>query len=368
MPENSSAHENVSGRTAWVLAAPGAGDNHQLRSLARLIAGHIRWFDEYDPIRRVLLDRLQPGARRIIPESKRTLFTPPWPDLVLIAGGRSVIDAMRIRNASGGHSRVICIGRPWAPLAWFDLVITTPQYQLPESASVICLPLPLNLSKPNSISTSDAGQPNWQALPRPWSGVLLGGDSGSYRFTTDAARAGADRLNQAAGQSGGSTIVIGSPRTPAAALDTLESRLKPPCVIHRWQADSDLGLLPALLKAADTLWVTSDSASMLAEAIYSGRPVSLLELPQRWRSRWLQRIRRLKLPGQRLRQGLIRRGLWLPARDLSLLHARAQRLGLIAPANRPPQAGASPNSASAAIDREIETLKRRIDQLFDASR
>ena len=349
-----------------MLAAPGAGDNHQLRSLAGLIADDIHWFDEYDPVGRVLLDRIRPGAQRKISEPKQALFAPPWPDLVLIAGGRSVIDALRIRNASGGHSRVICIGRPWAPLAWFDLVITTPQYQLPESASVVCLPLPLNLKPSGSEPANSAGQPQWQALPRPWSGVLLGGDSGSYRFTVGAAYAIADRLNQAARQSNGSTIVIGSPRTPDAAMHALESRLQPPCVIHRWRAGSNPGLLPALLKSADTLWVTSDSASMLAEAIYSGRPVSLLELPQRWRSRWLQRIRKLKLPGRQLRQGLIRRGLWLPARDLDLLHQHARKLGLIAPANQALKTETGPRKTSAVISLEIEALRRRIDQLFDA--
>lgn len=366
MPENASAYRNLSGKTAWVLAAPGAGDNHQLQSLAGLIAAQTRWFDQYDPVGRVLSDRLKPTAGRRIPEDKKDRFSPPWPDLVLIAGGRSVIDALRIRNASGGHSRVICIGRPWAPLTWFDLVITTPQYQLPESESVICLTMPLNLPKPDGDDEVPVEQ-SWRDLPRPWSGVLLGGDSGSYRFTLDTARDIANRLNQAANQTGGSTIVIGSPRTPAAALDALESALQPPCTVHRWQAGSNPGLLPALLKKADTLWVTSDSASMLAEAVYSGHPVSLLELRQRWRSRLLQQIRSLKLPGQGLRKSLIRRGLWLPARDLGLLHARAQYLGLIESADRPPQAERDQSQTSAVINQEIEALKQHIDQLFEES-
>ena len=360
MPEQSPASTTNSGRSAWVLAAPGAGDNHQLRSLGKLLASELRWIEHYDGVSRVLIDRLKPGAKNSIPQSKQSLFAPPWPDLVLIAGGRSVIDALRIRTASHGKSRVICIGRPWAPLHWFDLVLSTPQYQLPESKSLLTLPLPLNLP---DKAECPAAEPNWGALLRPWNGVLLGGNSGSYRFTQKAVLRIADQLNTQIESNQGSAIIVSSPRTPDRMLDTLESQLNVPCTIHRWQPPPAPSALPAILHHTDSLYVTSDSASMLAEAIYSLKPVTLLELALRPRSWLLRMIRERRLPGRTIKNRLVEGGLWLPARDLSLLHDRLIEQGLLSNADDSGKADA--NSAQQTINEMVDTVRQRVDRLFD---
>ncbi|MEM7055155.1 MAG: ELM1/GtrOC1 family putative glycosyltransferase [Pseudomonadota bacterium] len=363
MLENPPASMKSAGKTTWVLAAPGAGDNHQLRALASLVSDDIRWFEAFDGVPRVLIDRLRPGAAKTMQADKKERFSPPWPNLVLIAGGRSVIDALRIRHASHGHSRIVCIGRPWAPLGWFDLVVTTPQYQLPESDSVLCLPLPLNLPDAETDAEHPVILSEWLDLPRPWLGVLLGGDSGSYQFTQNAAISIADQLNSYTRSTGGSALVISSPRTPGAALTALESQLQPAGVVHRWQAPQQPSLLPAVLQHADSLWVTSDSASMLAEAIYSAKQVSLLELPRRLRSRLLRWMRKRALPGKTIKQKLVERGLWLPARDLNLLHERLRHQGLLSDLNHAAQPEL--NKVNQQLQQDHEKLRRRISRLFE---
>ena len=314
--------------TAWVLAAPGAGDNGQLRTLVELLGADARWIDQVDPVFRVLRDRLTGFRAGGVPADKRATWAPPWPDLVLIAGGRAVIDARRIRNASGGKSRVVCLGRPWAPLDWFDLVVTTPQYRLPAAENVLTLDLPLNLPPraPDEVLARWRGE--FEDLPRPILGVLLGGDSGSYRFDAKCADALARNVNEILRQRGGSAVVVGSPRTPQEAIELLTQRLDIPACTYAWGPHAP-NPYASVLQLADALLVTGDSASMLAEACHTNKPVGMFELRERARSRLNRKLRAITSVLASSTARLTARGLWVPARDMTELHRRAVISGLL---------------------------------------
>ncbi|MEM1082362.1 MAG: ELM1/GtrOC1 family putative glycosyltransferase [Pseudomonadota bacterium] len=353
-------------RLAWLLRAPGAGDNQQLASLAQKVAQQQRWFDGIDSVPRVLADRCWPGASSRMPKVKQAVFQPPWPDLVLIAGGRSVIDARRIQQVSGGRSKLIALGRPWAPLDWFDLVVTTPQYQLPPADNIIELTLPLHVpeSDPSEGRLTVPGA--WQERPRPWTGVVLGGDSGSYRFDEGTADDLIRRLQAHHAAVGGSLIVVGSPRTPNGLMNRLTRSLPKNRIIHRWHPDDPDDPYPRLLQHADELLVTADSASMLSDAVRSGKPVSLLPLQPRLHSRLLKRWHSLNLPGRSIKQSLVKQGWWIPARDLERLHQRAFEQGQFRHSSERSAINASEASArSERLDQELSTVINRVRSWFD---
>ena len=349
--------------TAWVLAAPGAGDNRQLETLVEVLGADARWIDQVDPISTVLRDRLAGFRAQTLPRSKQERYAPPWPDLVLIAGGRGVIDARRIRHASGGKSRVVCVGRPWAPLAWFDLVITTPQYRLPAGDNVVTLDLPLNF--PPVVTEQDLAKwrREFDALPRPMLGVLLGGDSGSYRFDAASAEGIAKSINELVVRAGGSAVVVGSPRTPAAALAAIKKRLDVPGQVHGWapRAPNPYG---ALLRLADALLVTGDSASMLAEACRAGKPVVQIDLHERARSRLNRRLRAITPALARARQSLTSRGLWIPARDMPALHRCAAESGWLTD----PAALLDGAGEGSAPEEPLDTIRERVFALVARER
>lgn len=332
MPDPERRPESGSRPSAWVLAAPGAGDNGQLRTLVELLDLDARWIEQVDPVGRVLRDRLTGFRARRMPSEKRAIYAPPWPDLVLIAGGRAVIDARRIRRASGGKSRVVCLGRPWAPLDWFDLIITTPQYRLPAADNVITLDLPLNLPPPASDAVLAQWQAEFEDLPRPMLGVLLGGDSGSYRFDAASAEQLGRSINEILDMGGGGAVVVGSPRTPQTAMEFLAERLDARTRIYPWGPEAP-NPYASVLQMADALLVTSDSASMLAEACHSGKPVALFDLRTRTCCRLNRKLRAATPALVRTTQALTARGLWIPARDMPALHQRAAEAGwLVEPA------------------------------------
>ncbi len=317
--------------SCWVLAAPGAGDQRQLLTLAGQLCGGVQVFEEIDGIGTVLADRVSGAARRALGREKARRYSPPWPELVLVAGGRSVVDARRIRKASGHRSRIVAIGRPWAAYAPLDLIVTTPQYRLPPADNVVEIPLPLNAPPPVS---ADARERLRRALARvkaPTVGVLLGGNSGSFRFGPRAIERISGQLTDFVDASGAHLVACGSPRTPAGALDALRNHLGEKVTLFPWAPDA-VNPYPAVLADCDALAVTGDSASMLAEACLSGKPVAVLELHPRRRSQVARAMG--SIVPESARNTLTRRGLWLPARDLPRLHAVAAAHGWARPLSR----------------------------------
>jgi len=314
---------------AWLLAARGVGDNRQLETLAALVDADVRWIDCDVSVAAVLGGRVRCAIGQV-PEPP-VLPEPDWPDLVLLIGGLRVAEALAIRRASGGRSRIVCLGRPWAPLDWFDLVLTTPQYGLPEGPGVLQLPLPLNLSV-----IADTELEGWRtrlgALPRPLLGVLLGGQSGSYRFAPRSAAHLAAEVGAEIERAGGSAVVVTSPRTPAPAVRALREASTARVRIFEWQA-GDENPYAAILRLADALLVTGDSASMLAEACDTDRPVAVWPLAERPRARVLRGLRRATPWLNGLRAAATRRGWWVPVRDLEQLHAGLVNCGRLSELN-----------------------------------
>lgn len=265
----------------WVLIGHRLGDNAQLRALAAATGWPVEekeldwrrplpvWTPFYG--RRASLSALAPAAAATL--------APPWPDIVLSIGWRSVPVALWIKARSG--ARLVHVGRPRAPLRLFDLVLTTPQYDLPPAPNLHRLDRPLGLLR---ASKDSAEAQDWgarlAALPRPWIAVLLGGSAPPLRLTAEeGARLGASAAALARAR-GGSLLVVEGPRTGQGVLDGLRGALDCPAYLHGWGQGSE-NPYRAFLGLADGLVVTSDSVSMMYEASLQGRPLWIFELPRR---------------------------------------------------------------------------------------
>ncbi|HHJ14657.1 MAG TPA: nucleoside-diphosphate sugar epimerase [Gammaproteobacteria bacterium] len=309
----------------WLLLGHKAGDNTQLRALAHALGWpfeerHLR----YRPWE-LLSNRLLGATLAGIDRAASDPLAPPWPDLVLTAGRRNEPVARWIRRQSGGRTRLVHVGRPWAPLQVFDLVVTTPQYELPQRNNVLVVDLPLHgLTRETLAAERVSCREKFRDLAPPYCSVLLGGDSGPFVFTPDKARRLAHWLNERLRARGGSVLAAGSPRTPAAAWRALVETLDVPAFTWGWGEAGD-NPYRCLLAAADELVVTGESASMLAEAAVAGRPLFIFDLgdgPGGWRHAHAWRYkplshrlamrfapRRMRRDVRRIQDALIARGL-----------------------------------------------------------
>ncbi len=268
--------------------------------------------------------RILPGwclgaSLRSLTLQSRLAVVPPWPDLVIGAGKRAAPVARFIKNSSEGHTRIVHIGRPRARLADFDLVITTPQYGLPALPNLIEIPLPLSNADAATVEETAYWQGMWKDLPRPWIVVAIGAAKFPLLFSAKTCKLLAMQLEAMAGCLGGTLIVIGSPRTDAQTIMTLQVCLSRPFRIYGWRK-GEHNPYRAALTLADQLVVTSDSASMMSEALSTGKPVHVFELPvSRWFISWSA--------SSGIASYLVRNGLLQPPRNVSLISQRLLREG-----------------------------------------
>ena len=203
---------------------------------------------------------------------------PPWPDLVISAGLRNESSCRWIRQQSMGRTRLVQIGRPWAGLGHFDLVITTPQYRLPKLHNV--LHNHTTLHRVTAARLQQAGgefAARLEHLPRPYIAVIIGGNSGPYTFGPRAATRLCRQASAMALETGGSLLITTSSRTPSAAADTLADTVSAPAEIFRWRAGSKENPYFAFLELADRIIVTGDSIAMLSEACSTQKPTYIFD-------------------------------------------------------------------------------------------
>lgn len=272
----------------WVLCGRKAGDNAQLTALANALGWP--WEARHIAARSwELLPHLALGVTLAgIDRGASSPLQPPWPALLLSAGRRNEPVARWIKRQAGGATRLVHLGRPWAPLASWDLVVTTPQYNLPRHGNILHNTLPLcDLPEAALAAAGAVLAPQLATLPRPLIAVMLGGDSGKFVFTTAKARRLAALVEQLARRAGGSLLVTSGPRTPPAALDAFAAGISVPRYLHRWgEGDNPYR---GYLAVADAFVVTGESMSMLAEAQSRGRPLYIFDLGDGRLPWWRQR-------------------------------------------------------------------------------
>ena len=262
----------------WCLLGRKAGDNTQVLALAgELGFGYVEKAIAARPWE--LLTHLTGHATLAgIEQAQSSPLEAPWPDLVISAGRRNEPVARWIKQQSGGMARLVHIGRPWAPLSTWDLVVTTPQYFLPQQDNILHNTLPLHrMPEAELASAGDSLRPRLVDLPRPWIAVLMGGDSGRFVMTAEKGERLGSMVNDLATAAGGALLVTDSPRTPGLAGDALQAQLTAPNFCYRWGNTGD-NPYRGLLALADAFVVTGESMSMLGEAAAMGRPLFIFDV------------------------------------------------------------------------------------------
>ncbi len=255
-----------------------AGDNTQVNALADALGWPVERKRLFYRPWELWTNRLAGTSLAGIDRAASSPLGPPWPELVITAGRRNEPVARWVRRQSP-TTRLVAIGRPWAPLEAFDLIVTTPQYFLPQRPNILHNRLPLHaLSAERLAAAASRWEPRLRHLPRPWTALLVGGDSGPYVFNAPKAATLGRQANAMTAARGGSLLISGSARTPNAAMDALLQEISVPVFHYRWQT-SAAGDNPyvAFLALADRLVVTGESMSMLAEASATGKPLHIFD-------------------------------------------------------------------------------------------
>ena len=324
----------------WVLLGHRRGDNNQLLALAHALRLPFETRSlRYNILRKVPKQLLGRQLVSVLSGTRRWL-QPPWPDLVMGIGHRSVPVARYIRIASGGRTKLVQLGNPRIHPRNFDLVITMPQYGLEDYKNVVRLPLAMDSSHPPNVLT-DEERAFFDALPRPHRLLVLGGPNKHWLVAAEDAEQAARALMRRSEADGGTVIAIGSPRTPSDVLAAVEHQLQ--ASRHRF-VRATLPRYRSLLEDADELHVTADSVSMISEAVFTGKPVGMVPIRQNPRGKRHERLQRYGLLGP-------------PRPDLRAVWASLEENRLAGTLDQP-RAAEARNPVTKAVDAVLELLGR----------
>ncbi len=203
---------------------------------------------------------------------KPALDGPPWPDLLLASGRKSIAVSRYIKRKSGGKTFTVQIQDPRIAPGAFDLV-AVPEHDPARGENVV-----VTIGAPNRITAIalDRAKTEFAATFAMMSGpriaVLLGGDSKAHKMTPPLME---DLGRRLAGLQG-SLIITASRRTGEEARAAL---LKGLGGHPHWFWDGT-GANPyhGMLAWADYIMVTADSVSMLSDAGTTGKPVYMIPL------------------------------------------------------------------------------------------
>ena len=335
-------------KTIWILSHARAGDLDQMLALARAL----EWPATVKRLafRTPKLAAIPFLARRLFDPARSDSLEPPWPDLVVCAEARASTLARLVKSRSLGMVKTVCLGRPAGSPANFDLVLTTPQYRLAAASNIVELALPLA----PEVRAAGGDLPDY---PRPVTAILVGGTSLPERLDRQAAAALAREVM--AQSQGGTCVFITSPRTDPAAAAALAEAVPAPHIVHLWQRGGDNPYW-RVLNGADRAVVTSDSVSMVMDALAAGKPVSVYRLPQHHTVRnravnWLH--------GRTFAAWLFDRGILEVRPDRRLLFDKLAAQGRLAWFGQaPPVASAAP----APLDETAEAVAKVRELFADA--
>lgn len=200
---------------------------------------------------------------------------PPWPDL-LIASGRKTIAASRfIKNKSGGKTFTVQIQDPRVSSKYFDLV-AVPFHDPTRGENVIVTHAAPNRITDEKLNTARIEFENLLShLPSPRVAVMIGGNSKSHRMTPALTEKLCTQILNLA-QTGVGVMMTASRRTGLENEKILKEKLQHKNIYY-WYG---IGANPyfGFLAWADVLFVTSDSTSMISEAATTGKPVYVISL------------------------------------------------------------------------------------------
>ena len=250
-----------------------AGFRTQARGLATAIAPDARELvvDLRSPWR-LLPGHMTPAPLSMLTRSSDRL-APPWPDLLVSCGRRTTALSIAVRKASGGRTVTVHVQDPLTKAAAFDLIVAM-DHDPVSGPNVLKVPTALHDVTPTKLqAAAETWRGRLNPAGAPLVGVVLGGATRRQAFTPMQMQGlitGLTRLQQA----GARVAITPSRRTPEEVLALFATRFGSDENAWLWDGQGENPYL-GILGLAGRLVVTSDSVSMISEALATTAAVEI---------------------------------------------------------------------------------------------
>jgi mitochondrial fission protein ELM1 len=281
-----------SGPSIWCVADGRAGILNQTRALASALSeperaaklAHIRGEAASKDVilqprgfHLALRPDLWPMPLSALPPEQRAMLAPPWPDVWIAAGRRSIPYSRLVRKLSGGRTLVVQTQNPKVRLDAFDLVIP-PEHDGVAGPNVFPILGPPVWFGKTRVDEAQARFAALRAAPGQKVLVSIGGDSKNHRMS-EANVASIEGAIQRLAE-GRSFWITVSRRTPEHARVRFRRLASTIPNAAFWESEERDGPNPyaAFLSLCDLALVTAESANMIADPAFFGKPIYLLKL------------------------------------------------------------------------------------------
>lgn len=201
---------------------------------------------------------------------------PPWPDVIVACGSKSIAPTLRIRRKSRGTTRVIYVQNPTLDPGKFDLIVA-PLHDRLTGPNVLPVRGAVNRVTPEMLAQGAAEfAGKFDHLPRPHVAVIIGGNNAVYEMTETIVTKLADDLADLCRRDGAGLMITTSRRTGAHAERLLREKLRG-LPAYFWDGSGPNPYF-AFLALADAMIVTADSVNMVSESLVTGKPVHVVPL------------------------------------------------------------------------------------------
>lgn len=266
-------------KTCWVVTEGKAGMELQGLALAEALAiptisfkrVHLRFPWIYLSPRFRMLKNLSISK-------KGDQLAPPYPDLIITVGRRSVIAGLLIKQYSP-NSKLICVQNPYISPKHFDILIPAQHDAVKPSVNVIASFGSLHRITSQKLDLArQEFEEVFSKYTSPRIGVIIGGNSRSYSMDLQAIKNYMNQLKLLQQQHGAALLITASRRTPQDVLDYLVS-CKSENIFYWDYLNTEIpNPYMGILASSDALLVTCESVNMISEACATYLPVYMLPL------------------------------------------------------------------------------------------
>jgi mitochondrial fission protein ELM1 len=269
----------VTGLLAWAVTTGAVGMRTQARGLAEAVAGEA--VEKTVGIRfpwSLLPGSWAPSPEAVLdPDPDLDRLEPPWPDLMVTCGRKSAAAAVAVKRASGGRTLAVHVQDPLTDPRAFDLVVAMPHDRV-SGPNVLKVDTALHdLTSAKLAEAAKTWKKPFAPLGRPLLGVVVGGSTKANAFTAAQAQVLLERIDRVRSATGAGVAVTPSPRTPPEVLEMINVALAHDPRAFVWDREGP-NPYRGILALADRLVVTSDSVSMISEAVSTPHPVEVFDL------------------------------------------------------------------------------------------
>lgn len=266
--------------TIWGVTDGSAGMASQVRGVGELLARRTNGKFIIKQARRVPPFCWLPGwfyfyALKSLDKTS-DILSPPYPDILISSGRRSVAIALAIKCASAGKTKLVHLQSPRIRADYFDLVVAM-QHDNLHGDNVISTFAALHHLTNEKLAAAAADYANEiMQTSQPRLLICIGGSTHAYKFSYQRCKTMLAQINAVIQKYHGGLWVSTSRRTGAENIAEITAHFKNQQVYTGGERNPYL----AWLSACDSIAVTDDSVSMMSEALFLGKPLYIIRMPE----------------------------------------------------------------------------------------